>query len=164
MSMPIAEGITAAKLALDASRAALDLLRHPKVDGEQVRTKLIELQDLVHSAQQALGEADDENRMLKRQLADKHALEALRADMDYQQDGGFYIRKSERDAGNPVIYCPACWGENDRLIPLKPSGDKGAYDCVIHKVRYNTDARLKAIQDSVDRYNRGASRRHVTDI
>ena len=86
MSMPIAEGITAAKLALDASRAALDLLRHPKVDGEQVRTKLIELQDLVHSAQQALGEADDENRMLKRQLADKHALEALRADMDYQQD------------------------------------------------------------------------------
>jgi hypothetical protein len=66
--MPIAEGIAAARLAMDAGSKALDLLRHPKIDGEAVRTKIIEMQDLVFSAQRALGDAEEENRDLKRQL------------------------------------------------------------------------------------------------
>jgi hypothetical protein len=66
--MPIAEGIAAAKLALDACKAALDLLRYPKIDGEQVRTKLIEMQDLIFSAQRELGLAEEDNRELKRQF------------------------------------------------------------------------------------------------
>jgi hypothetical protein len=70
MDMPIAEGIAAAKLALDAGTKALDLLRYPKIDGEAVRNKITEMQDLVFSAQRALGDAEEENRSLKRELED----------------------------------------------------------------------------------------------
>jgi hypothetical protein len=68
--MPIAEGIAAARLAMDAGSKALDLLRHPKIDDNAVRTKITEMQDLVFSAQRALGEAEEENRSLKRRIED----------------------------------------------------------------------------------------------
>jgi hypothetical protein len=42
--MPIAEGIAAARLAMDAGAKALDLLRYPKIDGEAVRSKITEMQ------------------------------------------------------------------------------------------------------------------------
>jgi hypothetical protein len=106
--MPIVEGIAAAKAALDVSKLALDLLRHPKIDGEQAGNKLIEMQDLIFSAQRALGDAEDENRLLKRQLDEREELKTLRADMDYQEDGGFLVRKSERESGKLVPYCATC--------------------------------------------------------
>ena len=55
---------------MDAGSKALDLLRHPKIDDNAVRTKITEMQDLVFSAQRALGEAEEENRSLKRRIED----------------------------------------------------------------------------------------------
>ena len=127
--MSIAEGIAAARLAMDSGTKALDLLRTPKIDGEAVRNRITEMQDLVFSAQRALGEAEEDNRQLRRQLDDRQVLEALKLDLEYQKDGGFYIRKSERDAGNPVSYCPVCWGADQKAVPLTPEGFPGGYFC-----------------------------------
>lgn len=140
MSMPIAEGIAAAKSALDVSKIVLDLLRHPDVDGQKVRDKLLELQDLVFSAQRALGEAEEENRQLRRQLDDQGALRLLEADLEFCQDGAFLRRKSEmvRNVDNP--YCPVCWGEKRLTIALAPMNVKGYYRCPIHEVAYHTQA------------------------
>jgi hypothetical protein len=87
-SMPIAEGITATKGALDVSKLALDLLRRPKIDPEEVRNKLIEMQDLIFSAQRALGEAEDENRQLNVKIADLARYANL--GKDFKLDQGVY--------------------------------------------------------------------------
>lgn len=138
--MPIAEGLTATKAALDVARTALDLLRRPKIDGEQVRNKLIEMQDLIFSAQRALGDADDENRQLRRQLDDREALKAIEADLAFQPDGGHLLRKSDG-----AFCCPVCWGDQRRVVPLIP-GANGYYSCAIHDSSYQTKA-AKEVHD-----------------
>lgn len=146
MALGIGEGIAAAKLALDAGKLALDELRRPNSDSEKVRNHLIVLQDHILTAQRYLNEAEDENRQLRRQLEDVERARNVQADMEFQNDGGFYIRRSEREAGNPVAYCAVCYGESQgtKLVPLRPTGDEGAYHCVIHTTLFKTKRRLKA--------------------
>lgn len=135
--MAIAEGIAAAKLALDVSKVALDELRHPKVDWEAVRNRLIEMQDLVISTQRSLAEAEDENRQLKRKLEDRESLKALEADMNFVIDGGFFVRKSESDKG-VIAYCPLCWKKDTLAIPLETAELPGWFRCSIHDTIYQT--------------------------
>jgi hypothetical protein len=144
-SMPIAEGIAAAKGALDVSKLVLDLLRRPNVDGQAVRDKLLELQDLIFSAQRALGDAEEENRQLRRQLDDRVALKALEEDLEFCSDGAFLRRKSEvaKRLDNP--YCPACWGEKRLAVPLAPMEVTGYYRCPLHDVSYKTEAGRKKV-------------------
>jgi hypothetical protein len=154
--MTIAEGIAAARLAMDAGSKAIDLLRYPKIDGEAVRTRITEMQDLVFSAQRALGEAEDENRNLKRQLDDQDALRTLEADLEFHQDGGFLRRKSElvRKIDNPV--CPLCWEVDRKAAPLKLVSI-GAYKCVLHKVTYTT----KTYEEEQERQRKTTAEKNV---
>lgn len=138
---------------MDAGAKALDLLRYPKVDADAVRTQINAMQDLVFSAQRALGEADDENRQLRRQLDDRQEFKALQQDLDYEEDGGFYVRKSEREAGKLVPYCATCWGETQKLIPLKPTDHKGGhYFCLLHKVAFITNACSERTAESISQF------------
>lgn len=76
--MSIAKGIAAARLAMEAGSKALDLLLHPKVDPDAVRKEVTAMYALVESARRALGDAEDENRTLRRQLDQSDAPNASR--------------------------------------------------------------------------------------
>jgi hypothetical protein len=138
--MPIAEGIIATKGAIEVSKIALDLLRRPSIDAHEVRDKLIELQDLILSAQRALSEAEEDNRALRRELDDRKALETLTADMEFVDDGGYWVRKSEVAQGRTIPYCNVCWASS-KAVPLgKVGGHNDAYCCQIDRSSYYTKA------------------------
>jgi hypothetical protein len=136
--MAIIEGITAAKAALDVSKLLTDLLNRPDVNVADVRGKVNELLIHVVNAQVALGEAQVELGDLRNQLADKEALKALEADIEFEQDGNFWVRKSERQSGL-IPYCPACWGEKRKLVAMAPYSRPGVFRCPLHeKTAYTT--------------------------
>ena len=60
-----------------------------------------------------------------------------------------YVRKSEHDAGNPVPYCPVCWGADRKTVPLTPEGYPGGYFCARHNnhIHYKTEASKKAWEE-----------------
>jgi len=136
--MTIAEGIAALKLALDAGSKALDLLKFPKIDADAVRTEVRAMQDHVFSSQRALSEAEEENRQLRLKLDAQERFKSIEGDMEFRQDGDFFIRKSERDAGRVIPYCPTCL-KKDRLdIPLEKSVAPGTFRCRVHGHTFTT--------------------------
>ena len=137
--MAIAEGIAAAKSAMDVGTKVIDLLRHPKIDGEAVRNSIIEMQDLIFSAQRALGDAEDENRRLRHQLEDREELKTIADDLEYQEDGGYYLRMSERAKGSTIPYCPVCWNIERKTIPLVRVGVYYSLHCGQCKADYHTN-------------------------
>src|ERR1700693_599297 len=96
---------------------------------------------LIHvvNAQVALGEAQLENADLRRQLDDRETLRALEGDMDFQIDGGFYVRRSESSKGL-IAYCPVCWQKDGKTIPLEVHDKLGNFWCSVHKNDYRTNA------------------------
>ena len=117
----------------------MDLLNRPNIDVPDVRSKVHEM--LIHlvNAQVALGEAQIEISELRGKLDDREAIKLLAEDMEFIQDGGFYRRKSESAGGVFNPYCPVCWGNNQKAIPLAPILN-GFYTCAFHKTNYQTQA------------------------
>jgi hypothetical protein len=141
MSMSIIAGITATKATLDVCKILNDLVNKPHIDPVEVRGKLHEL--LIHavSAQAELADAQQDMFELRRQLDDRTRLEELEKDIEFIQDGGYYVRRSELDSGKHIQYCPLCWGDKGKLVPLtsdKPGA--GIFRCQIHKSTYLTQA------------------------
>lgn len=110
-SMAIVEGIAAAKAAFEVSKVALDLTRYPKLDSAAIHAKLLELQALILSAQQALGEAAEENRDLKTQLDDRERRKAFGETLSPEE--GVYWQGA-------YPYCPVCW--ESEVKPVRLSG------------------------------------------
>lgn len=63
----------------------------------------------------------------------------IEKDLEYINDGGFYIRKSEKAEGKSIVYCPTCWGKDKHLIPLNPGTGNGYFSCDIHKSNHQTE-------------------------
>ena len=137
--MPIIEGITAAKSALEVSKLLMGLLNRPKLDVNDIRAKLSEMLIHVVNAQTALAEAQVEVSELRHQLDDREAMKALEADLEVAEDGGFLYRKSEWAKGVLKPHCPLCWGDQRKLVGLVPLA-AGHYSCAIHDVTYKTQA------------------------
>lgn len=129
MFMAIVEGIAAAKAAFEVSKVALDLTRYPKLDITAIHAKLLELQGLILSAQQALGEAVEENRQLRRDLDDRDRLKAFGKDFKFE-DGVYWHRD--------YPYCPNCWDVDQK--PIRLTGPYGLsnsdWDCPVHKAKF----------------------------
>ena len=60
--------------------------------------------------------------------------------MEYVDDGGFYVRKSESDNGKSIPYCPLCFNADGKVVPLNPGANRGRYSCSIHKTSHITAA------------------------
>jgi len=138
--MDIATGLAAAKAALEATKAALDLLKRDKVDKQEVTSRVMEMQEMVLRTREALGDALEENRNLREQIAKHDRLKELEADMDYVEDGGFYVKKSEKAAGKNIAYCPLCFKAAHADVPLNPQSGRGHFYCEIHKAGFETAA------------------------
>jgi len=97
----------------------------------------------------------DENRKLKDQVSDLtrerdelKKLADVSADMEYVEDGGFYIRISERAVGKNIPYCPNCWkGGKGALNPLNPTHGEGYYECAEHKIGHQTSRYRQAMEN-----------------
>ena len=139
--MAIAEGIAATRASLEVAKFLVDKLSGPSIDVNDVRSKVNELLIHVVNAQVALGDAQVEISELRQQLDKLASSAALTADMEFQLDGGFYIRKSEAERGL-IPYCPVCWQKDKVTIPLKADG-VGAYWCTVHTVTYRTSKHVR---------------------
>jgi polyhydroxyalkanoate synthesis regulator phasin len=141
--MSISAGITAAKASLDLTKVLMDLVNRPQIDAENVRSKLHEM--LIHlvNAQVSLGEAQVEISDLRHIVDERQTLRALQEDMDFEPDGGFLLKKSEKAVRVYNPHCPVCWGSDQKAVPLKPTMP-GSYFCVIHKCSYVTEAYREA--------------------
>ncbi len=121
--MPIAEGIAATKGTLDVSKLALDLLRRPKIDGEEVRNKLIEMQDLIFSAQRALGDAEQENRDLRRQLEDQREWLTLARTLLSAKDCIGETNIPTAPLVGTLTESPCVWGDRFTISTVEKSGN-----------------------------------------
>ncbi len=104
---------------------------------QEVGQRVIELQSAMLDLQAQMTELLEENRSLKACLNDKRRQDELEADIEFEPDGQFYVRKSERDT-NLVRYCPVCWGTDRKLVPLTPYKYPGVFRCAIHESCYST--------------------------
>jgi hypothetical protein len=155
--MSIAAGLSATKAGLDVAKLLMDKLAGPDVHFEEVRAKLQELLIHVVNAQVALGEAQVEISDLRARLDTRQEVQTLEEDMDFRIDGSFFIKKSE--AGKGLIgYCPLCWKDNLKAIPMRASSDPGWFRCDIHHVTYETAEYSKRRQGGFSRANADLSR------
>lgn len=148
--MSIAEGLTATKAGLDVAKLLMDRLNSPSVDVHEVRLRVQEMLIHVVNAQVALGEAQFEIAELRHQLDQRDDSKALEADMEVSSDGGFLVRRSEREAGVFNPHCPVCWGQTKQAIPLT-SGAQGYYTCAIHGSSYQTAAYREAERQRIEK-------------
>ena len=138
--MDIASGLGALKSAFDIGHNINQRLKEGKSYPNEIADQLLQLQQLVLDSQRALNDAAEEIRLLKERLAAYERTDALEKDLEWVADGGFYIRKSEQQAGKQIAYCPLCWGENKKVIPLNIKIGHGYYTCEIHKTSHQTRA------------------------
>ena len=71
--MTIATGISATKTGFELIRSVRELVRRPEVDGAEVAARLLELQDLMLDARNALSEAESKKRTLSLLLVREEA-------------------------------------------------------------------------------------------
>lgn len=128
----IAGALSAVKSGFDIAKSIREQVKRPDIDANEVSSQLLLLQQVMLDTQKALNDAQEEIQELKNQLAQKDAVATIDEDLEYVSDGGFYVRKSESATGKRIPYCPICWGENKKLVPLNPSGGNGYYKCGIH--------------------------------
>jgi hypothetical protein len=136
-NMDFIAGIGAVKASLELGRILSDRLNRPDIEVADVRSKIHEM--LIHmvNAQMALGEAYVENSELRRQLDERDEHRRLAEDMEFSIDGAFYVRKSDANKGL-IPYCPMCWKDNDKAVPMQGLGRPGSFRCNIHKVVFKT--------------------------
>jgi hypothetical protein len=137
--MSFTAGLTAAKAGHDLISRALELVKREDVDRNEVMARLTELQGLVLETRRALGDGEDENRNLRRKVEDAERRQADDNDLEFVQDGGFWIRKSQKAQEVFCPLCPVCWGEKHQLVPLTPMA-QGDCRCAIHAAMYSTRA------------------------
>jgi hypothetical protein len=135
------ELVTAASLTkagVELIKTARELLKKEKPDVVAISEHLNQLQDLLYQAREALADKQEENRQLKAELEKQHQWAAIESDMEFVEDGCFYVRKSDKAAGKQIAYCPLCLKADKKDVPLDSQQGSGSYFCTIHKRTFHT--------------------------
>jgi hypothetical protein len=136
--MDITAAISGAKTTFELARALQSGLARQQIKPEEVPARLMELQQHILSMQAIVHDLAEENRQLRARLDDNDEHDKLLEDMEYREDGNFWIRKSEADKGL-IAYCPACWGAEKKLVAMAPFKHPDVYRCPLHeKTAYTT--------------------------
>ena len=159
--MGITEALGAGKALVEASKLARDLINHPDVQPDRVRAIVQEMMIHLTNAQTGLAEAQQEIMELRHKVDDRTALLELAADMDFQTDGDFFVQKSESGKG-VIAYCPMCWKDNDKAVPMQGLGKPGSFRCNIHKVIFKTKQCIA--KEAQDMRERDTRTRHGDDV
>ncbi|MBI1956063.1 MAG: hypothetical protein HYS38_06675 [Acidobacteria bacterium] len=140
MPIDIAGGLAALRTGFDVAKHIGEIVKGEEVDRNAVANELLLLKSLMLDSQEALNTAVEEHRQLKNQIEEQNRLAEIAADMEYVEDGGFFIRKSEKAAGKAIAYCPLCWKAAKADVPLNPQGGRGHFTCKIHNSSHETAA------------------------
>jgi hypothetical protein len=133
--MAIATGLSATKAGFDLIKGVREILKRPQVDAAEVSARLLELQELMLDARNALSEADEENKKLSSRIAD--LLRMADFGKDLVPAHGLYWKD-----GFP--YCPTCWEVNKMPVrlggPVVLPNTRGVnrWTCAVHKVDFTT--------------------------
>jgi hypothetical protein len=114
---------TGISAALSSVKAILDILKNAK-DAQlamSISREVAGIQSQLLDVQQQALSLQNENQALKNQI---QALTNLAN--DYELRHGVYFKKGTQDA-----YCPACFGANQKAVPLISYAD--VWQCSIHK-------------------------------
>ena len=79
--------------------------------------KLAEIQNYFFDIREEMENIKEENRALKLENEQLKASNVLEEDLELTTHG-YYIRKSEQAQGKDVRYCPACWQNYKKLMPI----------------------------------------------
>jgi hypothetical protein len=153
----IIDGLQAISTAFKVNEQIIDSLAGPDKNIDELLRRTREVNGLLIAAQTALHSAAEENRQLKETLSDRSHIQQLRDDMDFCQDGGFYVKKSERAAGNTVQYCSTCWGE-EKAVPLMRGATSGSFICGKDGSHYFTQEYHDRKKKELDEMARRSSR------
>ena len=123
---------------IETAKDAAKLVR--QIGNIDLYEKLVTLQQDAMSILDENWKLKEEVRSLKQELEKQQRLVAIDADLEYVEDGGFYIRKSDKEAGRNIPYCPLCWRVDKVLVPLNPMSGRGSYQCSLHKTHHETAA------------------------
>lgn len=102
----------------DTFKEVLNLAQ--KADNIELYRKLLDVSKDALELQSEVYKLTEENRSLKAQLNEKRDANIIEADLELTQQG-YYIRKSEREAGKNTMYCAACWQNMKKLMPYTKS-------------------------------------------
>jgi hypothetical protein len=131
--MDIAAGLAAIKTSFDVIKGVRELLKHDKLDPVEISNKLRELQEQMLDAQVALGDAQEEIRRLRTELAEQ--LRVREFGIEFQFNEGVYWHRD-------YPYCPNCWDAERKpirldgpyAVPDAPS--RSSWICPTHKSKY----------------------------
>ena len=139
--MDIATGIAATKSGIEVVKTIATLLKQQDlpIDRVEIANRILLVCDQLLDSRTALTDAKDEIDKLKVELAQENRLAELAADLDMQLDGRFFVRKSEASKGL-IPYCPICWGNNEKLVPLTRGHSPGLFDCRLGHGSFETKA------------------------
>ena len=138
--MELAGALKAGKYGFDLVKGIRETLRRDDVDPREISNRLMEIQELLLEMQSALGDAQEENRRLKAQLAEDDLLAKLSDQLAFQES--VYWKKREDASLEPEPYCPKCWEKDQKLIHLNPGATRGFYACGIDNTSYKCNSRL----------------------
>jgi hypothetical protein len=137
--MSLTASLAAVKATLETGKIVRDLVQRPKIDAQAVEANLHEMLIHLNNVYLSLAEARVEMQELRAAADTRASQKALDEDMDFQIDGGFYVRKSEVEKGL-IPYCPVCWKKDGNTVPLESSATAGWFRCSIHESVYKTAA------------------------
>jgi hypothetical protein len=141
----VVAGLAAIKNGFQIAKSIAELVKQPELDRNELCSRVLLLQELMLGSQEALNDAQEEHRRLKEQIVANDRTREIEQDLDIQEDGHFYVRRSEKEKG-VIPYCQACWGTEHNLVALISTGKPGAFICPIHKATHYT----KAYEDYVN--------------
>jgi hypothetical protein len=129
-----------------------------QIGNMELYDKLISLQTDAMAILDENWKLKDENRALKGELETQKQRQNVQDDVEWIEDGGFFIRKSERQAGKTIRYCPLCFtASNMALVPLNSRANPGIYGCDIHKSSYRTREYDEHVRQSNERAKRNSN-------
>ena len=85
-------------------------------NGEMV-DKIIDIQEAFFDIREEMENLKEENKSLKSTIEEMKNTSILEDDLELTTKG-YYIRKSDAESGKRIYYCPACWQNYKKLIPL----------------------------------------------
>ncbi|HEV8414575.1 MAG TPA: hypothetical protein VGQ49_13350 [Bryobacteraceae bacterium] len=150
--IPIEGGLAAVKTGFDLIKGVRESLKKEKVDANEVTSQLLELQQMLLDARDALTQAQEEMETLQKTLADNSSLAELEKLMVYDQSV-YWKLTGNGDERESEPYCTVCWERDRRLSHLRPGATRGTFRCQIDGTTYNTsEYKPQVIQARTPRY------------
>jgi len=143
-NLGIVEGIAATRTGFELIKSLRELVKRPETDASEVLARLLELQELMLDARNALNDAQDEKAKLESRITEL----ARMADFgkDFRKAHGVYWHET-------YPYCPVCWDVDRKPVRLSGpisvpnGGPMDQWTCPFHKqaisIRWDDRSEMK---------------------